>query len=356
VLRDFDLAAANSGGGLVLGGLVEDLSLGDLEEYFLDEAKRKSIFSPTRSWLDRSLNRVTGIGPKYSTRNKLPAIEALIPTTGRLPLPRAVAGVRRESAAKDIHLLIIGFDYDRDRARFFRSAQANGGPGLGEGAPAGVTLAEAIHASANPPVDYFDAPATFPHRPGRYWDGGVTGYNNPILAAVTEARALGVAASDIAGLSVGTGSVVLPLRARREAPSPLTVAPAKSWLVPDIRKLATAILDDPTDDASYIAHVMTGAARPSRIVRMNPLVSPLGEPGRWTKPDGMTDGEFAYLANLPMDAVEQSQVDAIAKFADLWLSGDVRNQPIRMNGDTLACELGSPFFADARAAWLAIAT
>src|ERR1700687_3675172 len=69
VLADFDLIAANSGGSLVLGGLVEDLRLGDLLGYFEDEGKRKSIFSPTRSWGDRALRFLTGMGPKYSAEN-----------------------------------------------------------------------------------------------------------------------------------------------------------------------------------------------------------------------------------------------------------------------------------------------
>ena len=49
VLSDFNLVAANSGGNIVLGGLVENLTLGRLLDYFQDEAKRKSIFSPTTS-------------------------------------------------------------------------------------------------------------------------------------------------------------------------------------------------------------------------------------------------------------------------------------------------------------------
>jgi patatin-like phospholipase/acyl hydrolase len=37
VLSRFDMAAANSGGSLVLGGLVENLTLGDIRTLFLDE-------------------------------------------------------------------------------------------------------------------------------------------------------------------------------------------------------------------------------------------------------------------------------------------------------------------------------
>jgi len=55
-----------------------------------------------------------------------------------------------------------------------------------------------------------------------------------------------------------------------------------------------------------------------------------------------------------MDAVEQPQVDAIGRYADLWLQGSASNQPIRMNGDNLVPELGQTRFQDAVAAWKAI--
>jgi len=363
VLADFDLVAANSGGSLVLGGLVEGLALGDLLDYFEDEAKRKSIFSPA-SWVDRTFSDVTGMGPKYSAQNKLPAIEALLSETGTKLLPQAISGVHRPGFP-DVHLLIVGFDYDANRATFFRSATASG-PQWGQGdAAVNVTLAEAIHASTNAPVNYFDAPATFPDHPGqRYWDGGLTGCNNPIVAAVTEAIVKGQSPDDIVALSLGTATVALP------APTPADTNPAQAQflrpvvnpgLVTDLRKLATAILDDPPDIASFLAHVMTGSGAGvpppavSRIVRMNPLISPMGTPGNWRAPGNaatsMTGSQFQYLVQLDMDAVEQPQVNAIGAFTDLWLESGVRNQPIRMDGDTLNRELGYDSFQDAAAAW-----
>src|SRR5579862_8436570 len=65
VLRDFDLVAANSGGSIVLGGMIENLALGEILGFFQDEAKRKSVFSRTDSTRDRLLRGVTGFGPKY---------------------------------------------------------------------------------------------------------------------------------------------------------------------------------------------------------------------------------------------------------------------------------------------------
>lgn len=360
VLRDFDLAAANSGGSLVLGGLLEDLRLQEILSYFQDETKRKSIFSPTHSWGDKALRELTGLGPKYSADAKLPAVERLLPTTGDTRLTDVAKGITGPSGT-DVHLLIVGFDYDRNRATFFRSTQA--GPGVwGDGAPSSVTLAEAIHASTNAPVNYFDAPASFPDQSARYWDGAIAGCNNPILAAVTEAVVLGQNPTDIAALSLGTGSVLLPPLPTGAPPSVFESARVDSSLVTDLRKLATSILDDPPDAATFLAHVMTGGQKGvpdpavSRIVRMNPLISPVKDgSGNWKAPNGMTAAQFKYLCGLDMDAIENYEVNFIADYTSLWLTDQAPNQPIRLNGATLAAEIGYAWFGEARNAWRTIA-
>jgi uncharacterized protein len=361
VLRDFDLVAANSGGSIVLGGMIENLALREILAFFQDEAKRKSVFSRTDSSRDRLLRGVTGFGPKYSSENKLPALQQVLPIQGNVSLLQVVSGLRREGSDEDVQLLIVGFDYDRNRATFFRSSESSG-PEWGTGATTEVTLAEAIHASTNAPVNYFDAPATFPGGRRRYWDGAITGCNNPVLAAVSEAIVRRRDPMDIVALSIGTGSVALPQQAPGQPPSPYLQAVAAAGLAADLRKLATAILDDPPDIATFLAHLMTGSGqgldRPpadSRIVRMNPLISPVeNQAGDWSAPGLMTADEFAYLASLDMDAVEQPEVDAIVAYADLWLASVAPNQPLRMDGDTLKPELGEGTFEEALAAWNAI--
>ena len=360
VLEDFDLVAANSGGSIVLGGLVEGLKLGEILAFFQDLTKRESVFSPTHSFGDQVLHDLSGLGPKYSAENKLPALQNAFPTMGPLPLCRVTAGVRRPGSDVDLHLLVVGFDYDRERAAFFRSSAANG-RAWGTGEAADVTLAEAIHASTNAPVNYFDAPATFPDRPGRYWDGAISGCNNPVLAAVTEAIVKGKDPLNLAVLSIGTASVALPWPQPGQESSPYVHQTVDPGFVADLHKLATSILDDPPDIATFLAHVMTGGGiglnKPpadSRIIRMNPLISPVKKSGAWYAPGSMTAAQFKYLANLDMDAVEQAQVDAISKYADLWVQGLAPNQPLRMNGDTLGPELGQITFPTAAAAWNAI--
>jgi hypothetical protein len=72
---------------------------------------------------------------------------------------------------------------------------------------------------------------------------------------------------------------------------------------------------------------------------MNPLISPVKTAGAWSAPGSMSAAQFTYLAKLDMDAVQQAEVDAIQKYADLWVQNTAPNQPIRMNGDTLDPEL-----------------
>jgi hypothetical protein len=361
VLKDFNLVAANSGGSIVLGGLVEGLRLSEILALFEDQSRRESVFSPTHCLSDRVLHELTGLGPKYSAENKLSALQKVFPDKGNLPLNRVAAGLRRSGSKENLHLLIIGFDYDRERAVFFRSSPASG-PAWGSGeASADVTLAEAIHASSNAPVNYFDAPAIFPDHPHRYWDGAISGCNNPVLAAVTEAIIKGQDPTNIAALSIGTASVTLPWPRPGEDSSPYVQKISQPAVVTDLRKLALSILDDPPDIATFLAHVMTGSGmglrKPdadSRIIRMNPLIRPVRMRGKWHAPDSMSSDEFTYLKSLDMDAVAQAQVDAISKYADLWIKDKAPNQPIRMKGDTFRRELGQTTFRAAVRAWSAI--
>ena len=166
---------------------------------------------------------------------------------------------------------------------------------------------------------------------------------------------------NLAVLSIGTASVALPWPRPGQESSPYVQQIVAPGFVTDLRKLATSILDDPPDIATFLAHVMTGGGmglnKPpadSRIIRMNPLISPVKNASSWRAPGSMSAAQFTYLAKLDMDAVEQSQVDAISKYADLWLQGVAPNQPIRMNGDTLDPEVGQTTFQTAMAAWNAI--
>ena len=282
-----------------------------------------------------------------------------MPHTGDKPLVGIAKDIIGPGGAP-VHLLIIGFDYDRNRATFFRSAQASG-PSWGEGQPSTVSLAGAAHASSTAPVNYFDAPARLPSTMSRYWDGGVSGCNNPALAAVIEARVLEITPEDIRLLALGTGTVALPLAAPGQPAGPLEAPRGDFSLLNDLKKLAGSILDYPPDSATFITHAITGGSvglQPpvvSRIVRMSPLISPLrvGD-ADWMAPASWPVDRFQYLTTRPMDAIEPLDVIYIEDYCLAWLADQAPNQPIRMNGkvfDPMTPEIGYAKFSQARTAW-----
>jgi hypothetical protein len=343
----------------VLAGLVENLTLAEIADYFLDDDKRRSIFAPTKDVVDAVISRLLHIGPKYSAAAKLSAIELLMPKTGTKPLKGCVDAVIGPNKLP-VHVMVVGFDYDRNRAVFFRSAPANR-PGWGDGQPAKVSLAEAVHGSTNAPVNYFDAPATLPLDPARYWDGGVTGCNNPAMAAVVEAMVLGHAPQEVHLLSLGTGTISLPLADFGAPASPFTTPRSEVSLKSDLGKLASAILDDPPDAATFIAHVVTGAntglAPPvvSRVVRMSPLISPVRDAaGNWKAPANRSPAQFHYLCSVSLEALAPMEIRQIDSYCADWLGDKAPNQPIRSKGapfDPGAPEIGYGRFSEAFTAW-----
>ncbi len=349
VLRKFDAVAANSGGAIVLAGLLENLSLGALLDLFMAAGNRRSIFSPTDSVGSRIVNRAFGVGPKYAAARKLPALRALLPQAGDKAVLGITAGLAGPGGA-DVAVAIAAFDYDVNRAVFFRAVPMPA-PGIGVACPGQTTLAEAVHASSNAPVNYFDAPACVVA--DRYWDGAVGGFNNPVLAAVTDALASGVAAADMCVLSIGTGTVRLPPGGKGARTSAFLTPWQESDLLNDVTKMGTAILDDPPDSASFMAHIVLGERglprdAVSRVVRVSPLIAPV----KGAAPAGMSVAAFSYLCGIGLDAVADKQVAAIAGYADAWLAGSAPNEMIH---DNLAgVEIGYATFGAAVRAWAAL--
>jgi hypothetical protein len=357
LLAQFDLVAANSGGSIVLAALAEGLPLSEIESFFLSGDKRRKIFVAL-SWWQKYLRlsavlRLAGVGPRYAAPAKLAGLQELLPKAGDMRLDHLSQAIARETG-RLTHFLITGFDYENDRAVFFRSdAQSRAASFAPEPCPA---LAEAVHASSDAPINYFDRPAAFART--RFWDGAVAGYNNPVLAGVVEALANRGPGPGIAALSIGTGTVRLPMEDGTVRP-PLAQQRERQTLTGDLDKMATSILDDPPDAATYIAHVTLHQPLPTGpdqrvgtgcVVRMSPVIRPVREGGAWQLPKGLTEQEFAALADLSMDAVENAQVELIRRLGIEWLADRVPNQPIRAGAD-YACEIGHATFSEARQAW-----
>lgn len=362
ILDRFTLAAANSGGSIILAGLALNFTPRDLITKLNDQSLREMIF-----FKNDTFERLMGV-EKYHAPSKLTGLRAI--------MAQAPEGIKCDLPLDQIRLrcrlLIVTFDYDRQRADFFRSdpnSPAASAPGSAQ-----PTLAEAVHASSNAPIKFFDAPAGFEtpaYRGRRYWDGAMSGFNNPVMAAVTEALAYGHPASGLRVLSIGTGNVLLPMPGP-PLPEPgasgqnnLCVQIEPSGLIHDIKDiLPTIILDDPPDQASYVAHLIVSGNRAlsqnpdkpvtdGNLVRLNPAIQPVGGPGAWTVPrliayapdtnlqppntvpaNYSNDAAvFEALADLEIDAVEQEKVDLITTLGRSWIAGAARNQAIRATPD-----------------------
>lgn len=365
VLKRFDLITANSGGSIVLGGLVKNMKLSALRDLFADPNlnQREKIFVKTSFFTDplSHLTQLAGIGPKYDTQAKLVGLKGVLGPDGErlvTDLPDWIGpGIR----GRKPQFVFCTFQYDLNREIFFRSDGASMAGSFGPHAQ--VTVVQAIHASTNAPVNYFDAPAKIGG--ARYWDGAIGGYNNPVAAAVIEAVAnlerYDTAPGEIKALSLGTASVVLPLEKHVPHEDPdLVQHQDEASLTGDLRKLATSIVDDPPDAASFHAHILLGGPLPADadhpvttgpVVRMSPLVQPVPgtSGGPWDLPAGLTRDEFSRLRNLDSDAIKQNDVDLIRSLAEAWLTDKVLNQPIRPNSGTLMVEIGHRWYSEAKA-------
>ncbi|MEX8518776.1 MAG: patatin-like phospholipase family protein [Leptothrix sp. (in: b-proteobacteria)] len=362
ILGKFDLVFATSGGGLVLGGLLANKTPHEILEFFLSEDNRNSIFSRKISY---EINKIVGM-PKYKTVDKLEGIKGMLRKMHEGLEDRKlheIYGLTNKIKLPDI--VITSFDYDRQRAVYFRSnttSLASGNPVPLERAQT-PTVAEALHASSTAPVSYFDAPAEF-YSSGfenrRFWDGGVTGMNNPVLAAVTEALANQKTASDLSVLSIGTGSVMLLDPNEENAEADFLVCYPSSSCIEDVKKMAKSILDDPPDSASYIAyriiHGSDNDIKKCKLVRMSPLVRPIKNGSSWTinealKKDFNGVSKFVALTQLGMDATDQDDVELIQEFGHLWMEDKIYNQLIQGKNGEVSTSLGHDFFSKALSRW-----
>jgi hypothetical protein len=370
VLADFDLVVANSGGSLVLGGLIKNLPLTQIRNFFTSDVLGRTLFAQNRrssSLPARLGRRFTGGGACYATHRKFEGLRELLNgETGEPGIGDVTLDGLRTRLRVPTRFIITAFDAERRRAIVFRSDLGSAAACFAE--PAVATLAEAIHASTTAPGDYPDGPAEI-SRGRRCWDGAIGGYHNPILAGVAEALASGIDPAEIEILSIGAGSISLPLATGREDPETRKLVQQHQ---PPSRtdgehRLPAALLEDQPDTVSLMAHLALRQPVPQHpretiatgsLVRMNPLVQPIRGGTGWLRPAGLAESdddsdEFVRLRRLPRDATSAEDLALIEKFCTLWHCDAVLNQPIRANTDTLACEIGHGRYSEAKAQWLA---
>lgn len=363
ILARFDLAVANSGGSITLAGLAKGLRPAEIGAMFRERSWRDRIFvarSPAARLADDLLAGWDAEGKRQGLRAVIDAgLDEPLSGQGLSDVARRIA----ERTGRPIRLMIAAYDLDRNRGRFFRSFQSD----LSTEDPAFEPgLADAVHASSHAPVLYFAdcARVADRNRPGdvrRFWDGALGGVNNPVLAGVLEARAGGH--TDVAALSLGTGSTWRPIVPASAAVHPELVAQKASLSLADgLKRVAGTILDDPPDNATRDADLLASTADEMRVVRMSPLIRPVrdgaAEGGRWHLPPGYGGirtgdplGAFVALRDMPMDAAAQDQVDLIVALGREWRNDAIPNQPLRWNPTDGTFLRGHPSFSAALAHW-----
>lgn len=368
ILDDFEVAAATSGGSIVLAGLILDRTPREIMALF--QSDRHTVFQrpdyPPE--IDAAFH-------EWSTHKKREGLAEVL--RGRdgaeaAALPLAELGPR--GALRTPRLVIPAYDYDRERVQFFRAGARRPPRGALPALLDGPTLLDAVHATTTAPVTYFDAPAQVARR--RFWDGAISSFHNPIVAGVIDMIEQGFPRQDIRVLSIGTGTLRGFSPAQQErlrkaghgVPDELVAVEQPTTLLRDVSKLATAVLGDPPDAATYVAHRMLqapptpegdgDAEETTAIVRLSPVVRPVQShtPGLWRAPYLLSALEFRTLLNLDLDAVDDEAFSLVENLGRCWArataENELPNQGVRQAAD-LSCTLGHPIFSDAVAAWRA---
>jgi uncharacterized protein len=360
ILAQFDLVVANSGGSLALAAMLARDDMDDVINLFKDKATRDKIFSPLKFWEKSLVAMVTSImkiGPKYKTTRKIDGLRNVLGALGDTRLEN----IPQKMQLPNTQFMIMCYDYDKNKATYFRSNNNSASTSKAAGQTNEITLAQAVHASSNAPINYFDEPAEFLNqgRTRRYWDGAIGGNNNPCMVGVIEAMANGNNAENIEVLSIGTGNTLLPISSHTDAAydtySFLVKEKPKQSLLSDVARQASTILNEPPDIASYMAHIVLGGNgqhnNTPEIVRMNALISPILMNNKWTLPSGFDPDKFKKLIALDMDAVADDEVALIEYLGNKWLSDGVKNQAIRADNN-LECQIGHGKYSEAKRDWI----
>jgi hypothetical protein len=396
LLKQFDMVIANSGGSLVLASLCNNMLISEIVSVFEDESKRKQVFSKLNFWEKLSLRNIASLtsvlGPKYSSTRKMDGLRSVFSkydglikagkTTKSIidtPMNELPAIIGKPS----LQIIVVGFDYFKQRASFFRSNTKSHTDAFSNGKYYQISLGHAIHSSSNAPVNYFDSPAEVnvnllngnDSRKAWYWDGAVSGFNNPVLGGVIEAMTNnpGIPLSDYNILSLGTGTggrAVIPDYQSSTDPriasiyqknkdNKLVISSSRSSFISDIQKMSTSILGDPPDSATFIAYCIVDPSLSNNacVVRINPCLKPVLNASSllFEIPNAYASDQddFVKAMDLDMDAVANDEVSLITQLCSKFIVSNgpcVPNQFIR--GDESGIHLGYATYADAKAKWL----
>lgn len=366
ILNKFDLVIANSGGSIVLAALAEDYSIDKAISLFKEEKNRAAIFHKNR-FKDRYFPVDylglfnAGFGPKYSTKRKKEAFEHFFSQIDKIQMNELPKHIGKDS----LKIIVATYDALNNRAKFFKSFSNH------SATDDSVRLTQAINASSNAPVQYFDFPARFKAQGSdifyELWDGALGGFNNPILAGIIEAYKLGVDLKTIRIVSLGTSNSLMSedakkdfwnwkqiaLQFRRKKLRFSTWKPQLNFFKETVLHQAKTILYQPPDTANYIAMMFlkaaTGKDLNDQIIRLSPLIHY----------DVHTPKEIVPLVKdlylLDMDLTKDEEIDKLINCFIAWKNGDIYNQPIEFRverSNDLLFLKGDKWYKDGMERWI----
>jgi len=391
ILRKFDLVIANSGGSLVLSMLCANKTPKQIVETFNTVETLQQIFKRKTV---HSIPVLKDFLPNYETENKYRVFLNNLQNNGVSYGEKLMSELPELIGKKELQLIITNFDYDRERAVYFRSnmlSKMEGAyienkinPGSVKTTFKTVTLAQAVHGASNAPVQFFEDPAAFPittiHSDGSrslskdrlFWDGAVGGNNNPIKAGVLEALAnfenRTEGAKQIRIVSIGTAGTIYPVLYNENG----EIKPEYDWLCRqsnidgfkgDLKRMASSIVADPPDSSSFEAHQILGLEyiqNDPRFIRINPLVKPVlkhkGDTAKegWYIPgkeNSWSPKEMEDLFEMDMAVATEYGVKLLNRLCDDFFEDAFDNQGIRIGGKKLDAILGHKTFSAALRDW-----
>ncbi len=386
ILKNFNMAIGNSGGGLVLTSLCANKSPKEIYQILTTKELRNKAFVPLPFWkrLINNLPILKEIKPRYDAAAKLKGLKELL---GQPWNDILLTDIPDKIGKPDLKIILIGYDYTRRRVKLFRSQKDSKSDFTGNlDGYDNVLLVEAAHATSNAPVKYFDEAAkvhvgyrnkTNKGNQELFWDGAISGFNNPVLAGLIEylVNYPDTNKDELAILSIGTSTTILPTLTEQgvidlQNKENLFKSPQKepSGFIHDISKLSTSILSDPPDSATYMAQVMLhhnlqkAINNNTNLIRINPLISPVK--------DAVSDGflsrydypmcyrnlsgikKFDALIKMDMDATKDEEVALIKEFTEYFLTNQIDNQLVRGNIYDGRGIIGYVNYKSAKQAWL----
>ena len=409
LLRKFDMVVANSGGSVLLGLLCNNMSLKAIVSFYTSPSELKKVFPalfPGERLIQQIIRKLFGIGPKYSSVRKLKKLRDIFLQNDELykqkKLPKPIGNtylnelptlIGKNYNGNDVQLIIPAFDYFRERVTFFRSdthSKANRFTSKFYE----ITLVEAIHASCNAPINYYDIPAKVnlnlytidsnikDHYKSWFWDGGVSGFNNPVLAGLVEAvtNNIEISLSEFYILSIGTGlsrkAIITDDKTSTDSNrqhrykinlgKPFVEWKASFSFLSDIKKLSESILSDPPDSATFIAYSFINRSlinQQSTLVRINPAITPELNNDIYDYPavynmNQKDRDNFLKLMKLDFDVFEEKDIHLIDDMCDKFIVSDklkacLQNQLIR--GEINSTNyLGYRTYLEAKERWIAL--